>query len=177
MISRTVNGVLAIAPNSRGFGYALFTTPQKLLDWGIKEVRADKNTRCATLASALIAQAQPNALIIEDCIKTGCRRSVRVRALLGDLAQLAEDSGISVYTYSRRHVMATFNSAGRSKDAIALAVADNVPALLPWLPRRRRIWESEQHSMAIFEAAALALTHYAAPHIITEPQSDQTLSL
>lgn len=177
MISRTVNAILAIAPNSRGFGYALFTTPQKLLDWGIKEVRIDKNTRCATLASALIAQVQPSALIIEDCVKAGCRRSVRVRELLGDLTELAEASGVSVYAYSRRQVMATFNSAGRSKDAIALAVTDSVPALLPWLPRRRRIWESEQHSMAIFEAAALALTHYAVPDITAEPQGDPTSSL
>jgi hypothetical protein len=30
------------------------------------------------------------------------------------------------------------------------------------LPRKRRIWESEHHSMAIFEAAALALVYYSA---------------
>ncbi len=34
------------------------------------------------------------------------------------------------------------------------------PALGPWLPPRRRIWESEHLSMAIFEAAALAMVHY-----------------
>jgi hypothetical protein len=84
-----------------------------------------------------------------------------VKALLEELAGLATENGLTVYTYSRRQVRETFTAAGKTKDAIAAAVADSVPALLPWLPRRRRIWESEQHSMAMFEAAALVLTHHA----------------
>jgi hypothetical protein len=55
-----------------------------------------------------------------------------------------------------------FSGKGKSKDAIAAAIAEELPALRPWLPRKRRIWESEHHSMAIFEAAALALAHYSA---------------
>ena len=62
--------------------------------------------------------------------------------------------------YSRQHIRLAFGACGKSKDTIARAIADTLPALKPWLPPKRRIWESEHHSMAIFEAAALALTHY-----------------
>jgi hypothetical protein len=161
MIERGTTLFLAIAPSSRGFGYTLFLAPKELLDWGIKEIRANKNARCVTQATALIERMRPSVFIVEDWLHAGCRRSGRVKALLQELAGLATANGLTVYTYSRRQVRGTFAAAGKTKDAIAAAVADSVPALLPWLPRKRRIWESEQHSMAMFEAAALALTYSA----------------
>lgn len=161
MIQQVSTLILAIAPNSRGFGFVLFQSPKQLLDWGVKEARVDKNARCIALVTQLMERVQPRVLIIEDWLYEGCRRSARVKMLLTELANLASNSGIIVYTYSRRQVRGTFGAAGKSKDAIAVAIAESVPALLPWLPRRRRIWESEHHSMAIFEATALAVTHFA----------------
>jgi hypothetical protein len=152
--------LLAIAPNSRGFGFTLFFTAARLVDWGIKEARQDKNAQCIKLAITLIARCQPTTILLEDCIQQTCRRSMRVKMLLVALADLANEHGIVVYRYSRRQVRSVFAKSGKSKDAIAALVAEKVPALRPWLPRKRRIWESEKHSIAIFEAAALALTHY-----------------
>lgn len=154
--------ILAIAPNARGFGYTLFlsSSPSKrLIDWGIKEARREKNDRCMALISALITYYRTNTLILEDWQHSACRRSERVKALLAQLAEMAADEGLIVYVYSKQQVKAVFANCGATKDAIATAVSEQVPELLPWLPRKRRIWESEQHSMAIFEAAALALTH------------------
>jgi hypothetical protein len=153
--------LLAIAPNSRGFGFALFVTAARLVDWGIKEARRNKNEQCMALAAALIARWRPTVILLEDCFEQTCHRSARVRMLLTALTDLANDQGIAVYYYSRRQVRGVLSKSGKSKDAIAAVVADSVPALRPWLPRRRRIWDSEQHSIAIFDAAALALTHYA----------------
>ena len=152
--------LLAIAPNSRGFGFTLFATAALLVDWGIKEARQNKNARCLTLVGALIASRRPTIILLEDCLHVSCRRSARVKSLIAALAELAADQGIAVYCYSRKHVRSVLAKSGRSKDAIAAVVAERIPALRPWLPRKRRIWESEQHSIAIFEAAALALTHY-----------------
>ena len=172
MIERGTTLFLAIAPSSRGFGYALFLGPKKLLDWGVKEIRADKNARCVTQAAVLIGRMRPSVFIVEDWLHAGCRRSGRVKALLEELAGLATANGLTVCTYSRRQVRGTFAAAGKTKDAIAAAVADSVPALLPWLPRKRRIWESEQHSMAMFEAAALALTHSAHSDVRMQAQAE-----
>ena len=35
--------VLAIQPTTRGFGFAVFEGPQEPIDWGVKEVRKNKN--------------------------------------------------------------------------------------------------------------------------------------
>ena len=72
--------------------------------------------------------------------------------------------------YSRRHIRQTFGACGKTKDTIAKAIANTLPPLKPWLPRERRIWESEHYSMAMFEAVALAMTHYAAQRTTKEPQ-------
>jgi hypothetical protein len=112
--------------------------------------------------NTLLEQYRPTILILEDWQYEACRRSERVRMLLLDLAGTAAAEGLTIYCYSRQQVKAVFATSGTTKDAIAAAIAEMVPELLPWLPRKRRIWESEQHSMPIFEAAALVLTHIEA---------------
>jgi len=115
----------------------------------------------------------PATLVIEDWSHKSCRRSLRVRALLKEAAAIAETQGVEVAAYSRRRERQVFRAKGRSKDAIAASIAKEIPAFRPWLPRKRRIWESEHHSMAIFEAAALALVHYGSLRLPKEGQGDQ----
>ncbi len=154
--------IIAIAPTSRGFGFAVFGAPARLLDWGVKEARSDKNRLATRKICRMIRDIKPVAVVIENWMHTSCRRSARVRTLLLDVAVLAGKSGSTAIIYSRHQVRRAFGDAGKSKDAIAAAIAGQLPSLRPWLPPKRRIWESEHHSMAIFEAAALALTHYVA---------------
>ncbi|MBJ7535402.1 hypothetical protein JDN40_14930 [Rhodomicrobium vannielii ATCC 17100] len=169
--------VFAIAPTSRGFGYVLFAARAKPLDWGVKEIRNEKNRQSLAKIEAMIRTILPAVVVLEDREHRTCRRSLRVRVLLHHIAALAEAQGLTVATYSRRDVRAAFGKKGKSKDAIAGVIVEEVPALLPWLPRRRRIWESEQHSMAIFEAAALAMVHYDARRVAKKEEEDQTALL
>lgn len=154
--------IIAIAPTSRGFGFAVFAAPTWVLDWGVKETRRDKNTLATAKIGAMIHDIKPAAVVIENWVHASCRRSERVRTLLWDIAVLTSKSGAAAMVYSRQHVRQALGAAGKSKDTIAAAIASQLPALRPMLPPKRRIWQSEHHSMAIFEAAALAMTHYAA---------------
>ncbi len=154
--------VLAIAPTSRGFGFVLFSAPAMPLDWGVKETRRDKNGQTKSKIEAMLREIKPSAVVIEDWFHRSCRRSERIRVLLTEVAALANKSGAKAMLCSHRQVRQAFGKRGKSKDAIAAAIAEQLPEFRPWLPRRRRIWESEHHSMAIFEAAALAMTHYGA---------------
>ena len=78
------------------------------------------------------------------------------------IAISARRQGIEVCRYSRLRVRKRFSVFGvGSKDDMAAGVAAMLPALGPRLPRRRKPWESEHYGMAIFEAAALGITHFA----------------
>lgn len=152
---------LAIAPTTRGFGYIVFETPDIPMDWGVKEVHRNKTRDCLLKAQVLMHMLQPSVLVVEDAQHPGSRRSKRVKMLLDKIADLAQQRGIAVERCSRHEVLTAFVRMGaETKDDIALAVTRLVPELAPRLPPRRRIWESEHYSMAIFEAAALALTYF-----------------
>lgn len=154
--------VLAIAPTTRGFGYAVFESMRSPVDWGVKEVRTDKNRQALKRAGELFATFQPGAVLVEDWVAEGSRRERRICALLEAITEKASRQGIIVHRYPRTTVGDTFRAHGASsKDDIAAVIAEDIPELGQELPRRRRIWESEHYSMAIFEAAALAMTYYA----------------
>lgn len=153
---------MAIAPSSRGFGYIVFENPDVSMDWGVKDVRKNKTRDCLLKARVLMHMLQPSTLVLEDVRHPSSRRSKRVKELIEKLARLAKGRGITVEKCSRQDVLTTFARMGaRNKDDIATAVTKLVPELVQRLPRRRKIWDSEHYSMAIFEAAALALTHFS----------------
>jgi len=152
---------LAIAPTSHGFGYVVFENPDLVMDWGVKEVRKNKTCDCLLKARVLMHMVQASVLVIEDINHSSSRRAKRVRILVEKLADLATQRGMTVVRCSRNDVLALFGKMGaHNKDEIAAAVVKQVPELAPRLPPRRRIWESEHYSMGLFEAAALALTHF-----------------
>lgn len=154
--------IMAIAPTSRGFGYIVFESPDVPMDWGVKDVRRNKARDCLLKARVLMHILQPSVLVLEDVRHRNSRRSKRVRQLIEAFARFAKERGIAVAWCSRQDVLTAFGRTGaRTKHDIALAVTKLVPELAQRLPPRRRIWESEHYSMAIFEAAALALTHFS----------------
>jgi Holliday junction resolvasome RuvABC endonuclease subunit len=149
---------LAIAPNSRGFGYIAFEDSCVPLDWGVKDVRRDKLRGSLRQVRELMAMLRPSIVVLEDVDHSTSRRSARIRRMTRKIAALVEEQRVTVVRCTKREVYAAFERLGaENKDDIAGLVAKMVPALAPRLPRRRRIWESEHYSMAIFEAAALAV--------------------
>jgi hypothetical protein len=169
--------VLAIAPSSRGFGYVIFADRGTPVDWGVKEIRADKNRSALLKIEEMLRRIVPASLVIEDWEHKTCRRSLRVKLLLKQAADLAEAQRVQGACYSRQHVRQFFRPMGKSKDAIAAAIVKEIPAFRPWLPRKRRIWDSERHSMAIFEAAALALVHYGSQRLPKTAYDNERLPL
>ena len=78
-------------------------------------------------------------------------------------AELGVAAGVKVIRYGVRDVRAALMLHPRAnKHAIAVQVAKHFPALERRLPKPKRIWETEAHAMAMFQAGALALTYLAA---------------
>ena len=89
------------------------------------------------------------------------RRTRRVVALQKAVVAAALSRGIEVTLFVRGDVQGCFSEVGaRTRLEIAAAVARQIPALSHRLPRRRGAWMPENRWMALFNAAALVLTHY-----------------
>jgi Holliday junction resolvasome RuvABC endonuclease subunit len=140
----------------------LFESLETVVDWSVKEVRrvADKNARCLDLLGRLVDLHRPNLIAIADWRDPKAHRRERVRELLPLIATMARNKNIAVATYSKDQVASVFAGQGaRTKYDIARSIARMFPELARRLPRRRRIWEGEQYQMAIFDAAAIGITH------------------
>jgi Holliday junction resolvasome RuvABC endonuclease subunit len=151
--------VLAIDPSTRGFGFAVLEGPERLVDWGVKETKVNKNVKSLKLIDDLIERYHPNVIIVEDYRGKGSRRCRKIQGLIDDISKLASKRKVKVRSFSRARVKQAFSESGAStKQDIALDIAKRFPELAPRLPRFRKPWMSEDYRMSIFDAVALGLT-------------------
>lgn len=149
--------VMAIFPNTRGFGYAVF---EGLLpvDWGVSDVRGrNRDHVCLRRITALLRKYDPDVLLLRDPAGT---RGPRVAALIKDIANLPRPPNTVCLAISRTDVRGAFNYLKRpTRQMIARAIGDRIPFLDLLVPRPRKIWNSENRHMGLFDAVALALTY------------------
>ena len=168
--------VLSIYPFSRGFAFVLFEGPANPFDWGVKEIKEKhKNTATLDEIKRLIDRYRPEALIIEDTTGKDSRRTSRIRRLYRLLAHVATAEYVDLHCCSKIEVKKCFASVGAStKYEIAQAIAIQIPAFGPKIPRFRKAWMSEDSRQSLFDAAALGITYYARG--IPSPYADDVSS-
>jgi Holliday junction resolvasome RuvABC endonuclease subunit len=106
-------------------------------------------------------RCQPDVLVIQDTFSERTSRIRRIARLNAAIAELAEPRGMALYTVARGAVWEAFRDVGeRNKQDLAMVVARHIPALENYVPTPRKPWKSEDPSMGIFDAAALALTFF-----------------
>jgi RNase H-fold protein (predicted Holliday junction resolvase) len=151
--------ILAIAPSTRGFGFAILEGQETLVDWGVKTVRGDKNVQSLAKVEELIAHYQPGVLVMQDASAKGSRRSPRIKTLSQQIIKLAATRNVGVKLFSRDRVMKTFMADSQwTKHALAEIIAKRFPEQLgTHLPPKRKPWMSEDSRMNIFDAMALIL--------------------
>lgn len=155
--------VLAVRPTPRGFAYALFEAPLSPVDWGMSEFKAKrKNTPTRDAVAGLCARYRPDTLVLEDRSHMTAACYGRVRRLQAMLAAMAQEQHIDVIHYSRGTVRNAFHYGAISRYEIAQAIAAFIPAFETRMPKRRKLWQSEDPRLWLFDAASLAMTHFAA---------------
>jgi hypothetical protein len=158
------NRVLAVYPTYRGFGFAILEGPTTLMDWGVRSVRStsiEKEIGILSKITDLIRHYRPRSLILEKPAWKGSRRCGRIRLLLASIQNHATWEGVKARGVSPEKLEKVFLTFGAvTKHQIARAVAQQLPELAIYLPRQRKAWMSEDYRMAIFDAAALALTYF-----------------
>jgi hypothetical protein len=153
--------VFGFHPTARGFGWVAFEGPFAAYDWGIFTATGDKNTTCLRKLEELFDRITPETLVIEAFDKQSSLRSDRIRRLCLSVVSLATDRGADVAVFTRSDIQSCFATVGaRTRDEIANAVAQHVPALEPRLPKRRGAGDSEDKRLSLFCAGALVLTYY-----------------
>jgi len=151
--------VLAVVPSTRGFGFAVLEGRDKLVDWGVKTVKQDKNAGCVAKLEKLIDESRPAFLALEDYSKKAARRSSRIKAFGEQMAAAASSMGVKIKRYGRKRVGSIlFGDERTTKHARAQMLAGRfAEELESRLPGERRPWMSEAYQMGIFDAVALAL--------------------
>jgi len=162
MLANTLeHRVLALHPAGRGFGFVVLESPERLVDWGARAVpRKQLNAGLGKLA-VLMDQYSPELLVLEKSSPASSWGATRSSRLIEAVLAFATEQSVRICRVPKHHVRRTFSMRGAStKQEIAVEVARQLTELAPQLPRARKPWMSEAYSMAIFEAAALALTYF-----------------
>jgi Holliday junction resolvasome RuvABC endonuclease subunit len=151
--------ILAIAPSTRGFGYAVIEGHRFLVHWGVTSIEVDKNSGSIRKVEEMIALYKPQVMVLEDTAAKESRRSPRIKVLTKRLVTVAESHKMKVALFSQIQVRRAFlGGAGGTKHALAEIIAERYPEELGFLlPPKRRDWMSEDYRMGIFDAVALAL--------------------
>jgi Holliday junction resolvasome RuvABC endonuclease subunit len=133
--------ILAIDPTYRGFGYAVLEESDRLVDWGVCQIRTEKKERTLRKIADLIRRFGPDIVIVEATRHQDCRRGQQARDLIDAIAALARTMDAAV----RRVPMATVREhyaelGATNKDAVARLIVQQFPELERFLPPKRKPW-------------------------------------
>jgi hypothetical protein len=104
----------------------------------------------------------PETIILEDFEQRRRKRIERVQRLSRAIIQLGATRGMEVCVYGRAAVRTCFATVGaKTRYEIAQAIAAHLDAFRHRMPPLRRAWMSQDARLSIFDAASLALTHFA----------------
>jgi hypothetical protein len=147
---------LAIDPTTSGFGFVVLEGSERLVDWGLGRLEKPDAGLYQKRIEKLLDRIEPQVLVLEDMRES--RRGGRAIIWAQLAASSARKRGIRVERVGRAEIVQRFGSSGTTRWDVALAISRFFPELTPSLPKKRRIWESEDRRMAIFSAASFALT-------------------
>jgi Holliday junction resolvasome RuvABC endonuclease subunit len=147
---------IAIDPTTSGFGFVVLERSKRLVDWGLGCLAKPDDALYQQRIEKILDRAQPQLLVLEDMRDS--RRGDRAVTWAQIAAKCAKKRGIQVERVSRAEVSQHFASSGKTRWKVAALISRRFPELAPSLPKKRRIWESEDRRMAIFAAASFALT-------------------
>jgi Holliday junction resolvasome RuvABC endonuclease subunit len=151
--------VLAIAPSSRGFGFAILDGGKRLVDWAGKSVKSNKNDSCMRKIKQLIDRYLPQMIVLPDTFARGSRRAPRIQLLCKEVSEYGAKRKRRVASFSRLQVLKSVLGTDRgTKHDVAEQITKLFEQELgPRLPPKRLPWMSEDHRMDIFDAVALGL--------------------
>lgn len=151
--------ILAVFVNRIGFGFTAFEDGMPV-DWGAKDLRRRAHANGLVAFRTLLAWYRPCVVVMREYHRDRTHRGERAKALLRSMRAAARRRGTAVHRVSRQSVQECFAGVdAKNKYDVACEIVKRFPEFEDRLPRKRRLWESEEYGMGIFDAAAIALTY------------------
>jgi hypothetical protein len=147
--------VLSVEVTSKGFAFAVLEGPERLVDWGGRDVHGDVSVFLKRLGG-VVERYRPDTFVLEE--PAGSRKGPRARDKLAWAEQYAVDCGLKTRAVGRRELAAYAPGAGCHKHDLAIAVARQFSELASNVPGPRKPWESETRAIAVFVAVARGCT-------------------
>lgn len=140
---------------SGGFGFVVLEEGMRLLDWGVAKLYSSDPEELVVRLDRMFERYRPGLLVTEE---VSPERRQRAHAAIQAAQKYAEEHQVRTAAVQRADVRRAFADRGRTKDAIAEAIADEFPELEMRRPSPRKFWQSQDKRMAIFEAMSFILT-------------------
>ena len=155
---RRVERVVSIELTAHGFAFAVLEGPERLIDWGGRQVQRDVSVFLEKL-KRVIERYRPDALVLEE--PAGSRRGTRGREWLAWAEELGSERRLGLHAVSSEEFRRRVPLLRKSRHAVATAIAGQFPQLRPALPKKRKPWQAEPARIAVFVAIARALAAFA----------------
>ena len=152
--------LIAFEVRPRRIAYAVFETPARLLDWGVRGVRPSSTTGGGL--TSILETYRPSVLVLRSITSGGRRDHPRTQELLRAIEVEAKQSAITVAFVSARELEVFFRQHGRAtKHQVAEAIGEWFPELASRVPPPRKAWQPEHWRMPLFDAMATAMAYLA----------------
>jgi hypothetical protein len=140
---------MSIVIKTRGIAYLVIENDE-LLDWGIKRFRRDKTrNNIIDYLLTIIHFGDIETVLINSQDTEANTESSRFAS---DLEFYLHDKNVSFQKVPSQLIKQAFDGAARYE--IAERLSQELPHIAHLLPKRKRIWESEDAHMLLFDAAA-----------------------
>jgi hypothetical protein len=152
--------LIALEVRPRRIAYAVFETPTRLLDWGVRG--AGRGLKTASGFAGVLKTYRPSVLVLRSITSGGRRDHPRTQELLTAIEAEAKQSAITVAFVTARELEVFFRQHGRAtKHQIAEAIGEWFPQLASRVPPQRKAWQPEHWRMPLFDAMATAMAYLA----------------
>lgn len=149
--------ILAISLSSQGFGYAVMEGESRLIGYGNKVIKKDKNARVLAHIEKIIARYQPDILALHNVTAKGTHRHFRIKNLHWKVVALAKKRKIKVENLSNKELRYALvgNECGTKYEMAEILTKQFPDELAHRLPPKRKLYDSEDARMDIFDAVGL----------------------
>lgn len=160
--------ILALDIRHSRIGYALFSGPKRLLDWGASAVPVQCSNRkkwAQQKMIALLRHCSPEFIVAKHQRGARLSKNAKGKPILKEILSVAKERGVPIHFLGCDEIHSAFRIfQAHTKEDIACILMEKFPELLIRLPpKRKKWWDSEPRRMIIFDAVATGFAYWQRP--------------